>query len=337
MTTTATRPVSPLVQPPAASGVEIPMDPETGGPASVSRKLEVPEGVKPYVMRWHVIIAITAIHLASIPVVLPMFFSWSGVAVMLVGFYIFGIIGINVCYHRLLTHKGFITPKWFERVLAMIAICNLEGTPASWVAAHRRHHQHSDHQPDPHSPLVNFLWGHILWLFVNNPEVDTRESVDKYCVDLLRDPVLKSMEDNKAWLLLYPLHAVIIMAMGFGMGFWMTGTTAGAWQLSLSWLFWGVLFRTVAVWHITWSVNSFTHTFGYRNYETDEDSRNNWVVAILSGGEGWHNNHHADQRAAAHGHKWWEFDLTYWTIRAFRTVGLAKQVVQPKEWGERKI
>jgi stearoyl-CoA desaturase (delta-9 desaturase) len=88
---------------------------------------------------------------------------------------------------------------------------------------------------------------------------------------------------------------------------------------------------------VTWSVNSLAHTFGYRNYETDEESRNNWFVALFSGGEGWHNNHHGDQRSAAHGHKWWEFDVTYLSIRALRAVGLAWDVVQPREWGrERK-
>ena len=140
----------------------------------------------------------------------------------------------------------------------------------------------------------------------------------------------------RSWLR-YPAHAVLITAIGYGVGYWSTGTTAGAWSLAWSWLFWGVFVRTVAVWHITWSVNSLTHLFGYRNHDTDENSRNNWLVALVAAGEGWHNNHHADQRAAAHGHKWWEFDLTYWTIRGFRAAGLAKDLVQPKEWGERKI
>lgn len=344
MTTAATRPTLdasvPAVEPKLTAAAtpsltpDIAMDPETGAPSTVARKLNHPAGVKPWVLRWHVIIAIAAIHLAAIPAFFPQFFSWTGVALIPLGIYVFGCIGINLCYHRLLTHKGFIVPKWFERGLAMLAICNLQGTPGSWVSAHRRHHQHSDHEPDPHSPLVDFLWGHIVWLFVNNPEVDTRQAVDRYCVDLMRDPVYKSMEDNKLWLLLYPLHAVVIMAMGYGLGYWMTGTTEGAWQLSVSWLFWGVFLRTVVVWHVTWSVNSVTHMFGYRNYDTDEDSRNNWIVAILSGGEGWHNNHHADQRAAAHGHKWWEVDPTYLTILFLRKVGIAKELVRPKAWVE---
>ena len=108
---------------------------------------------------------------------------------------------------------------------------------------------------------------------------------------------------------------------------WPRGT-----QLAASWFVWGVLVRTVAVWHITWSVNSLTHLFGYRTYETGENSRNNWFVGLVSNGEGWHNNHHADQRAAAHGHFWWEFDVTWQTIRLLRFVGLAHDVVVPKCW-----
>ncbi|MBX3381231.1 MAG: fatty acid desaturase [Phycisphaeraceae bacterium] len=341
MTTTASRPAETLVRTPKVSPRDLPpdvfIDPETGGPSTVARKLALPEGVQPYTYRWHVIIAIALIHLAAIPAFLPQFFSWTGVALVPIGVYFFGCLGINLCYHRLLTHRGFVVPKWIEHAFAMLALCNLQGTPASWVAAHRRHHQHADHEPDPHSPLVHFLWGHILWLFVSNPHVDTKEGIEKYCVDLMRDPVYRSMENNRAWLLLYPLSALAIMAAGFGIGFWMTGTTAGAWQLSLSWLFWGVFVRTVVVWHITWSVNSITHMFGYRNYETGEDSRNNWLVAILSGGEGWHNNHHADQRSAAHGHKWWEIDPTYLTILFLRKTGIAKDLVQPRSWGQRKV
>jgi stearoyl-CoA desaturase (delta-9 desaturase) len=103
----------------------------------------------------------------------------------------------------------------------------------------------------------------------------------------------------------------------------------GGVQFGLSLLTWGVWVRTVAVWHITWSVNSITHVWGYRNYQTDENSRNNWFVALISNGEGWHNNHHADQRSAAHGHRWWEFDVTYLTVLALEKMGLARDVVRP--------
>jgi stearoyl-CoA desaturase (delta-9 desaturase) len=108
-------------------------------------------------------------------------------------------------------------------------------------------------------------------------------------------------------------------------------TPADASQMGLSILLFGVFVRTVLVWHITWAVNSVTHVWGYRNYETDEDSRNNLVVGLISNGEGWHNNHHADPRAAAHGHRWWELDVTYLTICAWEKLGLAWDVERPNE------
>ena len=116
---------------------------------------------------------------------------------------------------------------------------------------------------------------------------------------------------------------------GFAVGWAQSGDVMAGVQFGLSLLVWGVFVRTVLVWHITWSVNSVTHLWGYRNYETDEQSRNNVFVGLISNGEGWHNNHHADPRSAAHGHRWWEFDVTYLTVRALAAVGLAPSVFSP--------
>jgi stearoyl-CoA desaturase (delta-9 desaturase) len=104
----------------------------------------------------------------------------------------------------------------------------------------------------------------------------------------------------------------------------------GALQLGLSWLFWGVVVRTIAVWHITWAVNSIAHLWGYRTFDAQDESRNNWLVGLVSNGEGWHNNHHAEPRCAAHGQRWWELDVSYLTIRALELVGLATDVVKPR-------
>ena len=189
-------------------------------------------------------------------------------------------------------------------------------TPARWVIAHRIHHQHSDEQPDPHSPLVNFLWSHMGWLFVENRGLNTIAAYDRYARDMLRDPFYMRFERTMFWLWVnVDRSASCSIWPGLASVGALTGTLAGATQLGASLLVWGVFVRTVAVWHITWSVNSVTHVWGYRNYETDENSRNNWFVALVSNGEGWHNNHHADQRSAAHGHRWWELDVTYLTIR----------------------
>jgi stearoyl-CoA desaturase (delta-9 desaturase) len=112
-------------------------------------------------------------------------------------------------------------------------------------------------------------------------------------------------------------------------GFWLKGTPAGAIQVGLQWFLWGVVYRTIYTWHVTWGVNSFSHMYGYRTYETRENSRNNWLFGLLTNGEGWHNNHHAAPRAAAQGHRWWELDVTFLTIRLWEKLGLVWDIIPP--------
>jgi stearoyl-CoA desaturase (delta-9 desaturase) len=277
-----------------------------------------------------VTLTIVAMHLAALFAVFPWLFSWTGVILAVAGVYVFGTLGINICYHRLLTHRSFKTPRWFERSLSLLAMCCLEGSPIAWVANHRMHHQHSDKEPDPHSPVVAFLWSHIGWMLVENRDVNRRETLARYAADLCRDRFYFRMTKRRRWLLVYAAHVLLFFLAGASVGSAMGGPALGA-QMGLSWVIWGVFVRTVLVWHITWSVNSLTHLAGYRNYETNENSRNNWLVGLLAMGEGWHNNHHADQRSAAHGHRWWEIDMTYWTILLFKRVGLATSIVPPKK------
>jgi stearoyl-CoA desaturase (delta-9 desaturase) len=299
---------------------------------AATRELAHPEGTQPPRILWPYLFGITSIHLLALLAFVPWFFSWTGVALAFIGLYAFGTLGINLCYHRLLTHQGFKCPKWLEHSLATLGVCCLQDTPARWVAIHRLHHRHSDEQPDPHSPLVTLLWGHMGWLFLENREVNTVQIYERYARDVLKDPFYFRFERNMFWMTTYALHALAFYLVGSLVGWAWTGSLLGGVQYGLSLLVWGVFVRTVAVWHITWSVNSLTHMWGYRNYATDENSRNNWFVALVSNGEGWHNNHHADQRAAAHGHKWWEFDITWITVRALQLVGLASDVVLPRCW-----
>jgi stearoyl-CoA desaturase (delta-9 desaturase) len=273
------------------------------------------------------VIALAGYHMVGLLAFVPWLFSWTGVILAAAGFFVFGILGVNVCYHRLLTHRGFKCSKWFEYSLTILGVCALQGSPAYWVAVHRRHHQHSDERPDPHSPLVNFLWAHVGWLLVEKGDLTQLTWTLRYAKDLRRQPFYRNLERSYVWVVLGSW--VIFFAGGF-IGDLLSGSTAlKAMQFASSVLLWGVVVRTIAVWHITWSVNSITHLWGYRNYETDENSRNNVLVGILAGGEGWHNNHHADQRAAKHGHRWWEIDLSYWIIRLFAALGLARGVVMP--------
>jgi fatty-acid desaturase len=259
----------------------------------------------------------------------PWLFSWTGLIVAFIGVQVYGGLGINIGYHRLLTHRSFKCPLWLERTFVVVALCCMEDAPGSWVATHRMHHNDSDEEPDPHSPLVTFLWSHMGWLMFENRDVRTMASYDRYARDVLRDPFYMKLQRSLLPIWIYIAHAVLYYAIGFAIGC-ATGGLAGGVQFGSSLLVWGVIVRTVLVWHITWSVNSLTHLFGYRNYESQDNSRNNWLVSLLANGEGWHNNHHVDPASATTSHRWWEIDLIYVFIHALSLVGLVHDIIPPR-------
>lgn len=303
----------------SAEGSRIATLPRLGYPRQVGRKIV-----------WRYAVPLTLVHALALLAFWPWLFSWSGAALLWAGIYFYGGVGIDLCYHRLLTHRSFRCPQWLEHWFVMVALCCLEDAPGSWVATHRQHHNDSDHEDDPHSPLVNFLWSHIGWLLIENSAVRTSASFDRYARDILRDPFYMRLQRTMLPLWIYVAHALVYLLAGLAVGWLGTGQWSSGLQLGLSWLVWGCLLRTVCVWHISWSVNSLTHVFGYRAYPTDDNSRNNWLVAVLTSGEGWHNNHHHDPASASNGHRWWEFDLIYVGIRALQRVGLATHVVPPR-------
>jgi fatty-acid desaturase len=280
---------------------------------------------------WPYILGVGFFHLLIPLAFLPYFFSWWGVAWLPVGNYIFCSLGIGAGFHRLLTHRGFKCPLWLEHTLAILGVCNLQQSPARWVLVHRLHHQHSDHESDPHTPMVDWFWGHVGWLFVENRQTTDAESYHKYARDILSDPFYMRLERNLMYVWVFVVQALLFLAAGLAVGYAMHGTWAESYRVGLQWLLWGVVYRTLVTWHVTWGVNSFAHLWGYRNYETRENSRNNWLFAIATNGDGWHNNHHADPRAAAHGHRWWEIDITYLTICVWEKMGLAWDIVEPTE------
>jgi fatty-acid desaturase len=279
---------------------------------------------------WRYVIPIAVMHSLALLALIPWLFSWTGVVLLLVGTYVFGGLGINIAYHRLLTHRSFKCPLWLERFFVIVAQCCLEDAPASWVATHRLHHNDSDHHPDPHSPLVNFLWAHVGWLFWENPQARSVSAYDRYARDVLRDPFYFRLQRSLLSIWIYLAHAVAYFLIGFGVEWVSSRNAETALQFGLSVLVWGVILRTVCVWHITWSVNSVTHLFGYRSYETSDNSRNNWIVALLANGEGWHNNHHIDPASASNRHRWWELDTVWIVIRGLELVGLATDVIRPR-------
>ena len=282
---------------------------------------------RPFQVLWAYVTILVLIHALSLLVFLPWFFSWTGVVLWFGGHFVFGTLGITLGYHRLLTHKSFTCSRWLEHFFATLGICCMEDTPARWVAIHRKHHQYSDESTDPHSPLVAFLWSHVGWVVLENPEHRSIGFYDRYARDILQDPFYLSMERHAKCMWIYFGHAALYFLAGLAIGWVQTGGYLGGVQFGASLLVWGVFLRTVTVWHVTWSVNSLTHLWGYQNYETGDHSKNNWLVGIVAMGEGWHNNHHADQRSASHGHKWWELDATNWIIHFLKLVGLAWDVV----------
>ncbi len=274
--------------------------------------------------------AIVIIHLTVPLAFLPYTFVWWGILALLIGNFIFGSIGINLGFHRMLTHTAAKFPRPLERLWVLCGVCSMEGSPLWWVCTHRMHHQHSDEEGDPHSPQDDFYWGHMGWIYTADPRRNSLDTYAKYVPDLMSDKFLRWLHRGEKWLWVWAAHVVLLTAIGFGLGFAFFSTTADAVQFGVQWFLWVVIVRTVYVWHITWLVNSASHRWGYRSYGTNDGSRNNWFVALLTNGEGWHNNHHATPRACSQGHRWWEIDLTYTFVRALQKVGLAWDVVPVK-------
>ena len=219
-------------------------------------------------------------------------------------------------YHRLLTHRSFQTPKLVEYVLTFLGTLANQGGPLRWVAVHRMHHQHSDTEGDPHSPRDGIWWAHLLWWMPHIPALDDPGYYERYVPDLVKDPVLCFLQR------FHFLGSLVLAGLLFTLGEVWSG-------VGLSWLVWGMFVRTTLLYHATWLVNSATHSWGYRSYATRDGSTNLWWVALLTLGEGWHNNHHAFPRSARHGIRWWELDLTYCLIRLLALMRLAKQIHVP--------
>ena len=172
--------------------------------------------VDPKLVRWRYASRIPLIHLLACLAFIPWFFSWPGVVLAVLGLYVFGTLGINLCYHRLLTHQGLTTPKWLEHFFAVLGVCTMQDTPACWISMHRIHHKYSDHRPDPHSPLVNFLWGHCGWLMYQNRDFANVNCYQRYTRDILRDPFYMKLERNENWLRIYAVSILLFFLAEFG-------------------------------------------------------------------------------------------------------------------------
>ena len=238
-------------------------------------------------------------------------FSWKGVAVACGLWFISGSLGIGIGYHRLLTHRGFRCPKWLEYFFTVCGTLALEGGPIFWVAIHRIHHQLTDREGDPHSPRDGKWWSHMGWILSGESLHHETERLAPYVPDLRRD---------RFYLWLSKYHWITQVVVGLAVLHYF------GWNVTL----WGVFLRTVVGLHSTWLVNSATHLWGTQRWATGDDSTNNFLIALLTFGEGWHNNHHAHPNSARHGLRWWEIDTNWYVISALRAAGLAKNIKLPR-------
>jgi stearoyl-CoA desaturase (delta-9 desaturase) len=237
--------------------------------------------------------------------------------------------GVTVGYHRLCTHKSFETPAWVRYLFAAAGSMAVQGPVIQWCAEHRKHHQHSDKENDPHSPHMSQhgswgegLWAtfrgafhaHVGWLFAGHSK-----GLGRYSADLKADRVLVLANGQFVFWVLFGLLFPAVVA----------GLVSMSWTGVLLGFLWGGLVRVLLVHHITWSVNSVCHLWGTRPFDSRDESRNNALVGLLAMGEGWHNNHHAFPTSARHGLRWWELDFSYLLIRALALVGLARAVRVP--------
>ena len=288
----------------------------SAAPHTVPARLQVRMGRAATVgegINWLTLGVLIAFHLGAVAALF--FFTWQRLTAML-ALYVLAInVGIGMCYHRLLTHRGWQAPKWLEYAMSVCATLTREGGPIFWVATHRVHHQHSDREGDPHTPREGGGWAHAGWIIWGNALHAQTTALGRYVPDL---------ERNRFYVWLSKYHWIPLTVSGallFGLG-WL----AGGWRSAVGMLLWGVFLRVTLGLHATWLVNSATHMWGSRRFETRDDSRNNWWVALLTGGEGWHNNHHAHPVSARHGLAWYEIDPNYWGIWLLSKVGLARRV-----------
>ncbi len=254
---------------------------------------------------WLTLLIMIAFHLGALAALFM--FSWKPFLVAMLLWWVAGGFGIGMGYHRLLTHRGYKTPRWMEYLLTICATLTLEGGPIFWVAIHRQHHQNTDKEGDPHSPGEGGLWAHVGWLVTGRTMHNDAANLLPYVPDLRKDKF-------HVWISRW--HWVPITTLGLLL------LVLGGWP----YLFWGIFFRTVLGLHSTWLVNSATHMWGSRRFATTDTSRNSFWVALLTFGEGWHNNHHAHPQSSRHGLAWYEFDPNWYGVAALQFFGLAWDV-----------
>lgn len=256
-------------------------------------------------INWNTLIAVAIFHILAVAALFT--FSWANLAAAVILWWIGGSWGIGMGYHRLLTHRGFKAPKWLEYFMSICGTLAMQSGPLTWVTTHRIHHAFTETDKDPHSPNRGAYWAHIGWIFRGTAQNHSWATMQRYSPDLAKDSFHVFL--NKY----YYIPTLIVAGALFLIG-------------GLPMVLWGIFLKTVIAWHFTWLVNSATHMWGSRRFETRDDSRNNGLIAAVTFGEGWHNNHHAYPRSARHGLTWKEVDANWIQIRALEKLGVISDV-----------
>jgi len=256
-------------------------------------------------INWHTGIFIALFHVCAVAALFM--FSWKELDLAIVLWWISATMGVGMGLHRQLTNRSYKTPKLAEYFLTVCGALALEGGHIQWVVTHRIHHAHTDVPGDPHTPRDGGWWSHIGWMLAGRAQAHDSSAVAHYAPDLVKDRF-------HVWL--NRLYWVPLVLLGLAL------LVCGGWP----YLMWAIFFRVTFNLHAIWLVNSATHMWGKRRFATRDNSRNNWWVALLTFGEGWHNNHHAHPTSARHGLAWYEIDLNWWGIRVMQFLRLAKAV-----------
>lgn len=254
---------------------------------------------------WLTTIVFALFHVGAIAALFM--FNWPSFWAAVILYWMATGFGISLGYHRLHTHRSFQVPLAVEYFFALCGALTLEGGPIFWVATHRIHHQKSDQPGDPHSPREGAWWAHIGWILFGESNHSNTAKMSKYAPDLAKHSFYVWL-NNYHWVPMVVVAGILL--------------AIGGWPMVM----WGICFRVVFGLHATWLVNSATHMWGSRRFTTRDDSRNNWWVALLTFGEGWHNNHHAHPTSARHGLAWYELDISWITLKLMRAMRLAKSI-----------
>jgi stearoyl-CoA desaturase (delta-9 desaturase) len=251
------------------------------------------------------------IHLACLAVIW-VGVSWTAAAIALAALFL-RVFGLTGFYHRYFSHRSFKTSRWFQFMGGVLGAAAVQRGPLWWAAHHRSHHRDADTIRDPHSPVHRgFFWSHVAW-FMTSEHVGTNERLVR---DWGKYPELRMLDRYE--IVVPILFAVTLFGLGAALGAWAPSLHTSGWQV----LVWGFFVSTVVLYHVTFAVNSVAHRFGTRAYATADESRNNFLLALLTFGEGWHNNHHHYPSSVRQGFRWWQIDITYYLLVLLSWVGL---------------